>query len=344
MQNTIRTTALLFFIMVISIITTSNKVKNLPVGFIAISLGLNYLLMFYLGARLRRFKIWLYPLMFILNPFFNWLYMVYGIFTAGQRTWGGPRADAAAADEHTTPKEAVEQATAQGDELNVNVETFRRWMLTHPSERVGCCSAEHPNESGHNLSQLVTPLLPDVPRLPLQPRQSFDSMVTTDTSTCSICMSRRVESTTAEDDQMNLYPDHQAQRLSSLRKDPAESDNMDCANSAPFLRKTNPREWEMHELGVQPPFQTPQTPGLETIYHITRPETTLDPSRYLRPTRQRLGRSTPKWLFQDWNGDEDASEAGPSAESVHDLEGLRCKRGKKRRWISENPQDPVYIA
>jgi chitin synthase len=125
MQNTIRTTALLFFIMVLALLTTVKKVDDLPVGFIAVSLGLNWLLMLYFGAKLRRFKTWLYPLMFILNPFYNWLYMVYGIFTAGQRTWGGPRADAAAADAHTTAREAVEQAEKQGDELNVAPETFK---------------------------------------------------------------------------------------------------------------------------------------------------------------------------------------------------------------------------
>lgn len=125
MQNTIRTTALLFFIMVLALITTVKKVDDLPVGFIAISLGLNWLLMLYFGAKLRRFKIWLYPLMFILNPFYNWYYMVYGIFTAGQRTWGGPRADAASADTHTTAREAVEQAEKQGEELNVVPETFK---------------------------------------------------------------------------------------------------------------------------------------------------------------------------------------------------------------------------
>ncbi|KAH6899047.1 chitin synthase-domain-containing protein [Thelonectria olida] len=125
MQNTIRTTALLFFIMVLSLVTTVKKVKDLPVGFIAISLGLNWLLMLYFGAKLRRFKIWLYPLMFILNPFYNWYYMVYGILRAGQRTWGGPRADAAAADSHTTAREAVEQAEQRGDELNVIPETFK---------------------------------------------------------------------------------------------------------------------------------------------------------------------------------------------------------------------------
>src|SRR6195952_2256705 len=125
MQNTIRTTALLFFIMVISIITTSKKVDQLPVGFIGVSLGLNWLLMIYFGAKLKRFKIWLYPLMFVVNPFFNWYYMVYGIFTAGQRTWGGPRADAGSADATTSPQQVIEKAAAEGDDLNVVPETFK---------------------------------------------------------------------------------------------------------------------------------------------------------------------------------------------------------------------------
>src|SRR5690606_18734311 len=68
MQNTIRTTALLFFIMVLSLITTTQKVENLPVGFIAVSLGLNWALMIYFGIRLHRFKAWLYPIMFVVNP------------------------------------------------------------------------------------------------------------------------------------------------------------------------------------------------------------------------------------------------------------------------------------
>ncbi|KAI0013106.1 glycosyltransferase family 2 protein [Xylariaceae sp. FL0662B] len=124
MQNTIRTTALLFFIMILSIMTTTMRVDQLPVGFIAISLGLNWLMMLYFGFKLKRYKIWLYPMMFILNPFFNWYYMVYGIFTAGQRTWGGPRADAATADAETTPQQAIEQAEKTGDDLNVVPETF----------------------------------------------------------------------------------------------------------------------------------------------------------------------------------------------------------------------------
>ena len=132
MQNTIRTTALLFFIMVLALLTTSKIVDDLPVGFIAVSLGLNWLLMLYFGMKLRRFKIFLYPLMFVLNPFFNWYYMVYGIFTAGQRTWGGPRADAATADNHTTAREAIELAEEQGDDLNIVPETFR---VAHEAQR-----------------------------------------------------------------------------------------------------------------------------------------------------------------------------------------------------------------
>lgn len=51
--------------------------------------------------------------------------MVYGIFTAGQRTWGGPRVDAVVADSKITPQEAIEQAEAAGDDLNVVPETFK---------------------------------------------------------------------------------------------------------------------------------------------------------------------------------------------------------------------------
>lgn len=54
-SNTIRTTALLFFIMVISILTTAESITNLPVGFIAVSLGLNWVLMLYFGAKLGRY-------------------------------------------------------------------------------------------------------------------------------------------------------------------------------------------------------------------------------------------------------------------------------------------------
>ena len=233
MNNTIRTTALLFFIMIISILTTSNKVKNLPVGFIAVSLGLNWLLMIYFGAKLRRFKVWLYPVMFIINPFFNWVYMVYGIFTAGQRTWGGPRADAGAADAHVTPQQAIEHAIATGDDLNVVPETFKPAAeARHPKKPVGTVPLQptdhlegrfapaerlpggwylQNNDSGFTLPNML-PRDPNMPRIQLHPRDSFDSLITTASPNNSVYFPRRVEDFMNEDDRLKYRIAQQAQQ------------------------------------------------------------------------------------------------------------------------------------
>jgi chitin synthase len=232
MQNTIRTTALLFFILCISLMTTSQKVANLPVGFIAISLGLNWLLMLYFGAKLGRYKIMLYPLMFIVNPFFNWVYMVYGIFTAGQRTWGGPRADAGSADTKTTPQEAIEAAEATGDDLNVVPETFKAAAEAHkhrpvpiplqPGENIdGRFAAaerlpngwyQQGNDSGLTLPNTM-PRNPNVPHVPLHPRSSMDSFASQETSAAnSIYMPRRVESFMDPEDARIYHKTQQTQK------------------------------------------------------------------------------------------------------------------------------------
>lgn len=249
LQNTIRTTALLFFIMLISIISTSKKVKDLPVGFIAISLGLNWLMMIYFGAKLKRFKIWLYPLMFVLNPFFNWFYMVrslivkfssmvnhnqvYGIFTAGQRTWGGPRADAGSADINTSPQQVIEKADAMGDELNIIPETFkpaaeaqnaqlvRTGIPLQPPDRIeGRFAAaeklpggwyEQTNDSMGSLAAGV--MLSGGPsrNLPTT-RDSFDSNLSTHTSISSIYMPQRVESIMGEEERKKYAMAQASQR------------------------------------------------------------------------------------------------------------------------------------
>ncbi|KAJ4313486.1 hypothetical protein N0V94_006923 [Neodidymelliopsis sp. IMI 364377] len=213
MQNTIRTTALLFFILVISLVSTSQKIANLPVGFIAISLGLNWLLMIYFGAKLGRYKVMLYPLMFIVNPFFNWAYMVYGIFTAGQRTWGGPRADAGTADAKVSPQQAIEQAEAQGDDLNVVPETFKAAAeaqknrpgpvpLQPTADMEGRFAAaerlpngwyQQGNDSGLTFPNMA-PRDPNAPHVPLHPRSSMDSFVSGTSANNSVYMPRRVES------------------------------------------------------------------------------------------------------------------------------------------------------
>jgi chitin synthase len=231
MQNTIRTTALLFFIMVISIITTNKKIKDLPVEFIAISLGLNWLMMIYFGAKLRRFKVWLYPMMFVLNPFFNWFYMIYGIFTAGQRTWGGPRADAGAADATTTVQQVLEKADAEGDELNVVPETFKPaaeaqqhdLVLTgvQPPERVeGRFAAPERLPGGwytHGNESLLSVAIDGsasrgLERIQLHSRDSFESNISAQTSDNSIYTPRRVESIMGEEDRKKYAMAQASQR------------------------------------------------------------------------------------------------------------------------------------
>ncbi|KAI1465900.1 glycosyltransferase family 2 protein [Daldinia caldariorum] len=206
MQNTIRTTALLFFVMMLSLMTTTMRIDQLPVGFIAISLGLNWLMMIYFGFKLKRFKIWLYPIMFILNPFFNWYYMVYGIFTAGQRTWGGPRADAATAGANTTVQQAVEQAEQTGDELNVVPETFIPAAESNvlPPEKVeGKFAAPEKKANGFYAYPEESTSSSNAPgasgsRYVLRDRDSVDSFLTTGNN--SIYLPRRVESIMGEED------------------------------------------------------------------------------------------------------------------------------------------------
>ncbi|KAK1755784.1 chitin synthase D [Echria macrotheca] len=226
MQNTIRTTALLFFIMLLALVTTTKRVSDLPVGFIAISLGLNWLMMIYFGAKLKRFKLWLYPMMFVLNPFFNWYYMVYGIFTAGQRTWGGPRADAAAADSNTTAQEAIEIAEKTGDDLNIVPESFipaakernelahkdeglsRSKSLLQPPDRVvGKFAApertpsgwyQHPDDSMASVNMLGG--MGHQGKRQRRRRDSLDSELSAQTGNVSVYMPRRVESIMGEED------------------------------------------------------------------------------------------------------------------------------------------------
>ncbi|KAJ5180689.1 hypothetical protein N7492_003899 [Penicillium capsulatum] len=256
MQNTVRSTALLFFIMMIALMTTSKKAMDMPVGFIGVSLGLNYLLMLYFGLRLKRYKAWLYPLMFLLNPFFNWTYMMYGIFTAGQRTWGGPRADAAAADAYTTPGEAVEQAREQGDELNVDVTTFRtngvvrrRSVPVRPPNRVDgrFAPAEqlpdgfyvNTHDTGSAVTHADNMPIPGGPRFlgSGQFRDSMESLYTSssDGISNSTLLPPNVESLMSEEDQRKLHYARRVQISTStaVTDDPEKSMGTNYQDDSP---------------------------------------------------------------------------------------------------------------
>lgn len=221
-QNTIRSTALLFIIMVLSVLSTEETIKQLPIGFIGVSLGLNWILMIYLGWKLGRYKVWLYPLMFVVNPVLNWTYMINGVLTARNKSWGGPRADAAKADDGTTPRQAIEQAEAAGDDLNVDLSSFRsaverkksvkgeqyKPMPLQPEPRFeGRFAAPERMDDGYyhqsNASCLTLGGPSDLqrPRVPFsQHRDSTDSMTTLDTNTISTYNPRRIESFMSTED------------------------------------------------------------------------------------------------------------------------------------------------
>jgi len=159
--------------------------------------------------------------------------MVYGIFTAGQRTWGGPRVDAGAADAHTTPQQVIENAEAMGDELNVVPESFkpaaeaqtnqltRVKLPLQPPERVeGRFAAaarlpggwyQQPSDSMASLgaSQMLSG---DPKHNPLNSRESYDSGGSGMTSANSIIMPRRVESIMGEEDRKKYAMAQASQR------------------------------------------------------------------------------------------------------------------------------------
>ena len=288
-QNTIRTTALLFFIMVISLLTTSQKIANLPVGFIAVSLGLNWVLMLYFGAKLGRYKIMLYPLMFILNPFFNWMYMVYGIFTAGQRTWGGPRADAATAGDNTTVEQAIEAAEATGDDLNIIPETFagakvpigrrpsRRVPLQPSDNMAGKFAAPERTASGFYLqnNDSTNTMANGLPLPGLRRRPSFGS---TFSGLDSVYMPRRVESVLGDED-TDRY--HEAQRMQAA---PGGAHYMDdgVIQTGQFPYGGDKGAWNDSVESVE--SQAPLQPGVQM--QVRRPS----PARFPRAAGS-LGRS-----------------------------------------------------
>lgn len=137
--------------------------------------------------------------------------MVYGIFTAGQRTWGGPRADAGAADATTTPQQAIEKAAATGDDLNVVPETFKPAVeaqngqlakgvpLLPPDKFEGRFAAPERDSKGwyHQANDSMVSMQPGgvlSNRPPMASRDSFDSTFSAGTSLNSVYMPKRGQS------------------------------------------------------------------------------------------------------------------------------------------------------
>ena len=66
-QDTVRSTGLFFFVVLLALLITSQPSDEVPMGFVAIALGLNWLLMVYFAAVLKRYKMILFPVLFIVS-------------------------------------------------------------------------------------------------------------------------------------------------------------------------------------------------------------------------------------------------------------------------------------
>ncbi|KAG0048593.1 hypothetical protein BGZ83_006449, partial [Gryganskiella cystojenkinii] len=107
-QDIVNGTSMVSYVTIVAIATGMEQWSLIWLSLLAAYFFLNWGLMFTYGVWLGRFKALLYPMMFIVGPFVTWFLLVYGVITANERTWGGPRADAAAVK--TTPQEASDQA------------------------------------------------------------------------------------------------------------------------------------------------------------------------------------------------------------------------------------------
>jgi len=144
--------------------------------------------------------------------------MVYGIFTAGQRSWGGPRVDAAKAGDTISPQAAIERAEAMGDDLNIVPETFRsavqsRYISTgreaphislQPSDSL---QGRFRSTGGSVWFPAGDVLFPLQRRATVPARLSVDSLVgDVSTSTYSIHMPHRAESSFDLENQLPNQP------------------------------------------------------------------------------------------------------------------------------------------
>ncbi|KAF9979141.1 hypothetical protein BGZ73_005309 [Actinomortierella ambigua] len=76
-----------------------------------------YLIIVAVITGVQNMKAWLYPIMFIIGPIVSWFLLVYGVWTANERTWGGPRADASKAEEGENHQPVKEMAVEAEEHL-----------------------------------------------------------------------------------------------------------------------------------------------------------------------------------------------------------------------------------
>ncbi|KAG0197184.1 hypothetical protein BGX28_009305 [Mortierella sp. GBA30] len=95
-QDIVNGTSMVSYVTIVGIATGMQHWSIIWLALLAAYFLINWAMMFTYGFWLGRYKAMLYPLMFTIGPFVTWFLLVYGVITANERTWGGPRADAAA--------------------------------------------------------------------------------------------------------------------------------------------------------------------------------------------------------------------------------------------------------
>ncbi|KAF9164822.1 hypothetical protein BGX21_000785 [Mortierella sp. AD011] len=97
-QDIVTGTSMVSYITIVAIALGMQHWSPIWLGLLVSYFFLNWGLMFTYGVWLGRYKALFYPLMFFVGPFVSWFLLVTGVMTANERTWGGPRADAAKKD------------------------------------------------------------------------------------------------------------------------------------------------------------------------------------------------------------------------------------------------------
>ncbi|KAG0085289.1 hypothetical protein BGZ92_009103 [Podila epicladia] len=94
-QDVVNGTSMVSYATIVAVATGIQNWSWIWLGLLIAYFCINWGLMFIYGLWIGRKKAFLYPLMFVVGPFVTWFLLVYGVITANERTWGGPRADAA---------------------------------------------------------------------------------------------------------------------------------------------------------------------------------------------------------------------------------------------------------
>ncbi|KAG0020730.1 hypothetical protein BGZ81_009218 [Podila clonocystis] len=118
-QDIVNGTSMVSYAVIAAVATGIQHWSWIWLGLLIAYFLINWGLMFIYGLWIGRKKAFLYPMMFVIGPFVTWFLLVYGVITANERTWGGPRADAASTkdEEHGEGEVEEHDKEAGGDSI-----------------------------------------------------------------------------------------------------------------------------------------------------------------------------------------------------------------------------------